>query len=97
MNPDLKKYLRTNERLATIVAAEVCTHKGDWEVICFAMQCDDGTKLADRFYVRGGRWSSNACEEVERMCAFISCSMQAKPSPTTFAELIGQQVVVSLR
>ena len=53
MDANLKKYLRTNERLATIAAAEMCTTPTGGDVFCVAFELDGGGTLGDHFNSEG--------------------------------------------
>ena len=95
MDPDLKQYLRTNERLAIIIAAEMCEHPGEWRELCVAIRLDDGTELGDHFYLPNNEWATH--DEVgERLQAFKGAIGANLKAARHCAEWVGRRIIVTL-
>jgi len=89
MTEDQKRYLRTNERLATIVAAEVCRSAAGGQVTCFAFELDGGGILGDRFDF-SYQGCSPSTPEHHRHASLCQAMFRRE------GDWIGQQVIIEL-
>ena len=101
MDPDLKMYLRTNERPATIVAAKMCTTLAGGDVFCIAFDVnDDGIMrldplpfLGDHFNVPSAQLSGDNKEQ-HRWESLNRATRTAEYPPSQ--PLVGKQVIIVL-
>ena len=90
MDPDLKMYLRTDERLATIVAAEMCETPAGGTLLCVAFELDGGGTLGDHF----GDSNHLPCHNTENHRQ--ESLGRATETKDRSQPLVGKQVIVML-